>query len=151
MTDARTVVDAQALAEHVRDRMAEADPALRTLGIAITSIAPGRATARMTVRPEMLNGFGSCHGGYLTALADTAFAYACNTDNVATVASGLTIDFVAPAHAGDALVAQAQAVSGSGRTGVYDVLVRTEAGATVAVFRGRSYRLKGRPSVADRT
>lgn len=140
--------DRQALAEYVRERMVEADAASRLLGVTITAIGPGTAIAQMAVRHEMLNGMNTCQGGFITALADSAFAYACNSDNECTVASGLSVDFVAPAQAGDVLIAEARAVSATGRTGVYDVLVRNEAGATVAVFRGRSYRLKGRPSVA---
>lgn len=141
--------DPQALAEWVAQGMFKADQVANHLGMSVGAVAPGRATVQMQVRAEMLNGFRTCHGGYLTVLADTAFAYACNTDNEATVASGLSIDFIAPAREGDHLTAEAVRVSEAGRTGVYDVTVRNEAGDTMAVFRGRSYRLKGRPSVAE--
>lgn len=142
--------DPQALAEWVAQGMLKADPVARHLGLAVSAIAPGQATVHMQVRAEMLNGFRTCHGGYLTVLADTAFAYACNTGNECTVASGLSIDFVAPAREGDWLTAEARRVSEAGRTGVYDVSVHhRDTGALIAVFRGRSYRLKGRPSVAE--
>jgi acyl-CoA thioesterase len=139
--------ESQDLAERVAEAMIQTDGVVRHLGLEVTGMAPGRATVQMTVRAEMLNGFRTCHGGYLTVLADTAFAYACNTGNECTVASGLSIDFVAPAREGDRLSAEAQRVSEAGRTGVYDVTVRNAAGDTVAVFRGRSYRLKGRPVI----
>jgi acyl-CoA thioesterase len=139
--------ESQDLAERVAEAMIQADGVVRHLGLEVTGVAPGRATVLMTVRAEMLNGFRTCHGGYLTVLADTAFAYACNTGNECTVASGLSIDFVAPAREGDRLSAEAQRVSEAGRTGVYDVTVRNASGDTVAVFRGRSYRLKGRPVI----
>jgi len=141
-------LDPQHLAELVRDKLFAADRAAQSLGIAITAIGVGTATMTMSVRDDMLNGFNICHGGYITALADTAFAYACNSGNELTVASGLSVDFVAPAAPGEVLIARAHEVSASGRTGVYDVQVRTAAGAIVAAFRGRSYRIKGRPSVA---
>ena len=101
----------------------------------------------MTVRDEMLNGFDICHGGYITVLADSAFAYACNSHNVQTVASGIALDFMAPARRGDVLVAEAKEVFVAGRTGVYDINVVNQNGALVAVMRGKSYRMKGRAVV----
>ena len=97
----------------------------------------------MAVRSDMVNGHHICHGGMIFSLADTAFAYACNSRNRSTVASACHIDFLAPAHLGDSLVAEAVERSQSGRTGVYDVTVSTAAGKTVALFRGKSYRIQG--------
>ena len=123
------------------------DRATQGLGITITSIGPGQATLEMTVRADMLNGFDICHGGFITTLADSAFAFACNARNEMTVASGLSIDFLAPAREGDRLTAEAREVSLAGRTGVYDVSVRNQRGEAIAVFRGRSYCLKGKATV----
>ena len=145
--------DPQQLAEQVRALMLENDRATRALGMQVTAIGPGRATLTMPVRADMLNGHATCHGGMITTLADSAFAFACNAGNELTVASGVTIDFVAPGREGDLLTATAQEVQQAGRTGVYDVNVHNQRGELVAVFRGRSYRMKGKPSVnlpADR-
>ncbi len=140
-------MDPQAIAEHVRTGMLANDRATRGLGIAITAIAPGRATLEMTVRADMLNGFDICHGGFITTLADSAFAFSCNARNDMTVASGLSIDFLAPAREGDRLTAVATEVSLAGRTGVYDVNVHNQRGEAIAVFRGRSYCMKGKQTV----
>lgn len=138
---------AQQTAEHVREGMLANDRASKALGMQVRDIAPGRATVTMTVRPDMLNGFDICHGGLVTTLADSAFAFACNSYNELTVASGFSVDLVAPAREGDVLTAVAEEVSLAGRTGVYDVNVTNQRGERVAVFRGRSYRVKGKPSV----
>lgn len=140
---------AQQVAEHVQHGMLANDRASRALGMRITHIAPGQATLEMPVRDDMLNGFDTCHGGFITTLADSAFAFACNSRNTMTVASGLCIDFLAPARGGDVLVARAQEVSLAGRTGVYDVAVHNQRGEAIAVFRGRSYAMKGRATVAQ--
>ncbi|MGZ5133073.1 MAG: hydroxyphenylacetyl-CoA thioesterase PaaI [Caldimonas sp.] len=124
--------------------MFAADPASQGLGMAITSLGEGSATLTMTVRDDMLNGFELCHGGFITTLADSAFAYACNSRNVVTVAAGLTVDFLAPAHRGDVLTATAVEASRSGRTGVYDIVVANQRGTRVALVRGRSHSLSGR-------
>jgi acyl-CoA thioesterase len=137
--------DAQQTAERVRDAMFANDRAVRGLGMEIEAIAPGRADVTMIVREDMLNGHDICHGGFISALADSAFAYACNSYNEVTVASGFGIDFVAPARQGDRLVARCVEVSKAGRTGVYDTEVLNQRGERVAVFRGRSYTLKGKP------
>lgn len=137
----------QQTAEHVRDGMYARDRAAQGLAMRITHIAPGQATIEMTVREDMLNGFDICHGGFITTLGDTAFAYACNSYNEMTVASGLSVDFVAPGKPGDVLVAQATEVSQAGRTGVYDVSIRNQRGEAIALFRGRSYCMKGKPTV----
>lgn len=137
----------QATADHVAVAMMREDRACQALGIAVASIAPGRAVMTMTVRPDMLNGFGICHGGLIATLADSAFAYACNAYNELTVASGLSVDFLAPGREGDRLTAAAEEVSLAGRTGVYDVTVTNQRGERITVFRGRSHRMKGRPTV----
>ena len=140
---AMTTADARTLAERVADSMYERDTATQALGIRIAHVGPGYAELAMTVRADMLNGHEICHGGFIFTLADSSFAYACNSYNLNTVASGCGIDFLAPAREGDVLVAVAQERSISGRTGVYDIEVRTEAGVRIALFRGKSYRIKG--------
>jgi acyl-CoA thioesterase len=101
----------------------------------------------MTVRQDMLNGHATCHGGLITTLADSAFAFACNAYNEITVASGFDVNLMAAARLGDLLTAHAQELSKSGRTGVYDVTVTNQKGETLAAFRGRSYTMKGKPLV----
>ena len=139
----------QQTAELVRDGMFARDRAAQSLAMRITHIAPGEATIEMAVRDDMLNGFDTCHGGFITTLGDTAFAYACNTRNELTVASGLSVDFVAPGRGGDVLVAEAKELSQAGRTGVYDVTIRNRQGQLIALFRGKSYSMKGKPTVPD--
>ncbi len=136
----------QQLAEAVRDGMFENDHAARALGMAVTAVGPACATVTMTVRADMVNGHAICHGGLISTLADTAFAYACNSYNEMTVASGFAVDFVVPARLGDVLSADCTEVSKAGRTGVYDVRVHNQNDALVAVFRGRSHTLKGKPA-----
>lgn len=133
----------QALADAAAEAMWSRDRAAHALGMERTEVAPGRATLRMRVRPDMVNGHHICHGGLIFTLADTAFAYACNSYNLNTVASACHIDFLAPGREGDLLEAQAVERSASGRTGVYDVTVSVVGGHTVALFRGKSYRIKG--------
>jgi acyl-CoA thioesterase len=135
---------AQRTAEAVRDGMFAQDNASKGLGMRIETIGPGAARIGMTVRADMLNGFAICHGGFITTLADSAFAFACNSYNHLTVASGIVVDFLAPAHEGDRLTATACEVSRTGSTGVYDITVANQHGKTVAVMRGRSHTLKGR-------
>lgn len=137
----------QQLAEHVRVGMYANDRALKALGIVVTDIAPGKATVTMTVREDMLNGHDICHGGLISTLADSAFAYACNAYDELTVASGFSVDFIAPGRLGDLLTARCEEVSKAGRTGVYDVVVTNPRGERIAIFRGRSYTAKGRPAV----
>ena len=139
----------QQTAELVRDGMFARDRAAQSLAMRITHIAPGEATIEMAVRDDMLNGFDTCHGGIITTLGDTAFAYACNTRNELTVASGLSVDFVAPGRPGDVLVAEAKELSQAGRTGVYDVTIRNRQGQLIALFRGKSYSMKGKSTVPD--
>jgi acyl-CoA thioesterase len=139
----------QELAEHVRDGMFANDRASKALGMRIVEVGPGRAVVEMTVRETMVNGHDLCHGGLIATLADSAFAFACNSYNELTVASGFAIDILAPGKLGDVLTARCAEVSKSGRTGVYDAVVSNQRGERVAVFRGRSYTMKGRPAVAD--
>ena len=135
--------DGQALAERVAARMFESDHASRGLGMRIESVGPGRAEMTMTVRDDMVNGHAICHGGFIFLLADSTFAFACNSHDRNTVAQGCTIDYLAPAHEGDVLRAIGIERSRKGRTGVYDIEVRNQNGATVALFRGKSYRIDG--------
>ena len=134
---------AQRLAERVADGMFVNDRASRGLGMRIVSVAPGRAEMTMTVREDMLNGHAMCHGGFIFLLADSTFAFACNSYNRNTVAQGCSIDYLAPAHLGDVLHATGVERSRTGRTGVYDIEVRNQHGKTVALFRGKSYRIDG--------
>ena len=135
--------DAQDLARRVADAMFARDNASRGLGMRIARVGPGYAELTMTVRSDMVNGHAICHGGLVFTLADSAFAFACNSYNLNTVANGCTIEFLAPAHEGDVLTAVAHERSQVGRNGVYDVEVRNQAGTTVAHFRGKSTRIKG--------
>ena len=135
--------DPQALAEEVSAAIWSRDRATNALAMQILGVKPGYAMMSMPVRADMLNGHHICHGGYIFTLADSAFAYACNSYNKNTVASACHIDFLAPAREGDILQAEAVERSLSGRTGVYDVTVRTRGGKTIALFRGKSYRISG--------
>jgi acyl-CoA thioesterase len=137
----------QDLAERVRDGMLANDRATRMLGIRILAISPGAATLAMTVRDDMLNGHDICHGGLIATLSDSAFAFACNSYDELTVASGFGIDFIAPGRLGDVLTARCSEVAKAGRTGVYDTEVTNQRGERIAVFRGRSYTIKGKPAV----
>lgn len=143
-------MDAQATAEAVRDFMWANDRASRGLGMAVVEIGPGRATLTMTVREDMLNGLDICHGGFVTTLADSAFAFACNAYNETTVAAGFDVNLLAPGRLGDVLTARATELSRSGRTGVYDIAVTNQRGDAIAAFRGRSYTMKGRPLLPAR-
>ena len=137
------MADPQALAAAVGEGMYARDRAAQALGIELDAIEPGAAVCRMTVRDDMVQGHATCHGGLIFTLADTAFAYACNACNRVTVALGAEITFVAPARAGEVLIATARERSRSGRTGVYDVEVTNGAGMLVALFRGTSYEARG--------
>jgi acyl-CoA thioesterase len=142
MTKPRPDSAAQALAEATARAMWARDRAAQALGIEIVRVAPGRALATMMVRRDMVNGLAICHGGLIFSLADTAFAYACNTYNRNTVAAACHIDFLNPAKEGETLAAAAVERALSGRTGVYDVTVRVGR-RTIALFRGKSYRIAG--------
>ncbi len=137
------------MASAVCERMFGQDHASQSLGIEVPAVGPGTATLTMLVRADMCNGFKICHGGLIATLADSAFAFACNSHNEMTVASGFSIDFVAPAYVGNVLTAVAKELALAGRTGVYDVEVRNQHGELIAVFRGKSYRIKGRKIIED--
>ena len=139
---------AQRLAERVRDGMLANDRATRSLGMTVTEVSPGAATLAMAVREDMLNGHDICHGGFIATLADSSFAFACNSYNELTVAAGFAADFLAPARLGDVLTSRCVEISKAGRTGVYDAEVVNQRGERIAVFRGRSYTMKGKPVVA---
>jgi acyl-CoA thioesterase len=143
MSSAKAANAVQALAERVAAAMWERDGASQGLGMRIVSVGPGHSEMVMPVRADMVNGHAICHGGFMFTLCDSAFAYACNSYNLNTVASGCGIDFLAPAREGDVLTAIAQERSASGRTGVYDIEVRNQRGEKIALFRGKSYRVKG--------
>jgi acyl-CoA thioesterase len=132
------------LAVAVGEAMYARDTASQMLGMALEEVRPGYARLRLTVRPDMLNGHGSCHGGLVFALADSAFAFACNSHDVVTVAAGCSIEFLTPAQEGDELVAIAEERFREGRNGVYDVEVRRADGTLVATFRGRSSATRDR-------
>lgn len=144
MTRSVTAPDAQALAEAVAAAMLANDRATTSLGMLLIQITPGAARLRMTVLEHMLNGHATCHGGLIATLADSAFAFACNSYNETTVAAGFDVNFIAPAKLNDVLTATASEVSRSGRTGVYDVVVCNQHQERIAVFRGRSYTMLGR-------
>ena len=118
------------------------DAASQGLGMELVAVAPGRASLRMTVRADMVNGHAIGHGGLTFTLADSAFAFACNSYNRSTVAAGAEISFLAPTRLGDVLVADAVERSRAGRDGVYDVTVRS-ADTVVAQFVGRSKEIRG--------
>ena len=140
---------AQALAELAGRTMYERDPASQALGMLLAEIRPGYARMTMTVRADMLNGHATCHGGYIFMLADSAFAFACNSHNLSTVGAGCTIDYLAPGRADDVLVAEATEQALQGKTGVYDVTVKTADGRTIALFRGKSHRISGTVAPVD--
>jgi len=113
------------------------DPASRALGMALLELGAGRTVVAMTVRPDMVNGYDVCHGGLVATLADSAFALACNSRGLQTVAAGFDIAFLEPSHVGEVLVATAEERALRGRSGIYDVTVR-RAETVIAEFRGRS-------------
>ncbi len=133
----------EALAQAVAQAMFARDNASRKLGMRIEAVAPGYARLSMTVREDMVNGHAICHGGFIFTLADSAFAFACNSRNLNTVAAGGNIDFLAPAHIGDVLTAEAREQSLAGRTGVYDMTVTRQDGTRIALLRGKSARIAG--------
>ena len=123
-----------------------ADAASRALGMELVEVGPGRARVSMVVRPDMVNGHDLCHGGLIASLADSAFALACNSHGPVTVAAGFSIDFLQPGRLGQTLYADAREVSRRGRSGIYDVTVRSddaENGEVIAEFRGRSRTIAG--------
>ena len=132
----------QALAEATANTMFARDHATQALGIKIITIKPGVASMQMMVQKTMLNGHQTCHGGYIFTLADSAFAFACNSYNIQAVAAGCSIEYLAPAYEHDVLTAEAHEQSRTGRTGIYDVAVMNQEGKKIALFRGKSHQLK---------
>jgi acyl-CoA thioesterase len=136
-------VDSDAIARACADTMYANDRASAALGMTIVEVTEGRAELTMAVREDMVNGHDICHGGLIFTLADSAFAFACNSQNLNTVAAGARIEFLAPGKLGDQLTAVALQVSQGGRTGVYDVVVSNQDNRNVALFRGNSHRIGG--------
>lgn len=132
-------MDDTEIADKSREAMWANDLAVRALGMQVSVPGPGRAEAVLVVSENMVNGHDLCHGGYIFTLADTAFAYACNSYNRLAVAASATIEFVRPGRLGDTLTATAAEAHRGGRTGVYDIDVTNQEGERVAIFRGRSY------------
>jgi acyl-CoA thioesterase len=142
-----------ALAAEVARRMWAEDRASQALGMQLLEVRSGYARLCMPIRRDMTNGHGICHGGYMFLLADSTFAFACNSHNQRAVAAGAEIHFLAPAHEGDLLTAEGVEVHVAGRSGVYDMRVTDQTGRLVAVFRGRSATIKGQfidPANPDR-
>lgn len=135
--------DPQQLAEACSEAMHVNDAASKWLGMEILETRPGQAKLQMTIRKEMTNGHDNCHGGFIFSLADSAFAHACNNTNKMTVASGCSIEYLKPGTLGDILTATATERSRTRRTGVYDVEITNQNGQIVAIFRGKSYQIKG--------
>lgn len=133
--------DPQQLAESCARHMFQEDKASQAMGMTIEAIAPGAATLRMEVRDDMVNGHDICHGGKIFCLADSAFAFACNSENQAAVAATCNIDFVRPAFKGDVLTAIASVVYQGRRSGVYQAQVINQNGELVALFKGNAARL----------
>lgn len=136
-TESQKIAELAALALFAKDQ------ASANLGITIESVRPGCARLRMTVRSDMVNGHGMCHGGMIFSLADSAFAVACNTHNAVAVAAAASIDFLAPAQVHDELTAEARELWRSRRSGIYEVSVSNQRGETIALFRGRSHCIGG--------
>ena len=135
---------AQQVADAVRDAMWQDDHSSRLLGLSLLAVGPGTATMSMTVREDMLNSHRICHGGLMTTLADSTFAFACNAYNELTVASGFDVNIFASARLGDVLTATAHEVARTRRTGVYDIDVHDQNGRRMLAFRGRSVTLTGK-------
>ncbi len=138
-----TSMTAQQLAEASAQAMWDEDRASQWLGMRIDEIAPGKAVLSMDIRREMTNGHDTCHGGFIFSLADSAFAFACNSYNQRAVAQMVQITYIAPAYFGDRLRAQAHEVSRRGRSGIYDIRVTNQNGEHIAEFRGHSRVVKG--------
>lgn len=133
----------QELAEASAQAMWNEDSASRRLGMRLARIAPGEAVLTMTITDAMTNGHGNAHGGYIFTLADSAFAFACNSYNQLVVAQQCSITYLIPGHVGDVLTATAREVSRRGRSGIYDIRITNQDGAHVAEFRGHSRTVKG--------
>ena len=136
-------MNAQGLAERAAEAMLSRDEASRSLGMRLEEVRPGFARLCMTVRADMVNGHGTCHGGIVFSLADSAFAVACNTHNAVTVAAAASIDFLTATRVDEELVAEARELWRSQRSGIYEVVVANRRGKPIALFRGRSHCVGG--------
>ena len=136
--------DADRMAAEIAGMMWADDRASQALGMELLDVRSGYARIRMPIRRDMTNGHGICHGGYMFLLADSTFAFACNSHNQRAIAAGAEIHFVASAHEGDVLTAEGLELHLAGRSGVYDMRVTDQDGRLVALFRGRSATIKGR-------
>lgn len=137
------ILSADAIAKAAGDAMWAEDRATQGMGMTLVSVTSGRAEITMPVREDMVNGHGICHGGFIFALADSAFAFACNSRNLVTVAAGARIDFLRPAKLGERLTAIATVVHQGKRSGIYDSIVTNQEGAIIAQFRGNSATIGG--------
>ena len=136
--------DAKDLASQVGRTMFAVDTASKdTMGMELISCEPGRAVIRMEVKPLHLNGHQICHGGFIFTLADSTFAFACNSYNKATVAAGCSIEFLKPGQLGDVLTCEGVEQTLSGRHGIYDMKVSNQRGEVIALFRGKSAQIQG--------
>ncbi|PQA82508.1 phenylacetic acid degradation protein PaaD [Limnohabitans sp. TS-CS-82] len=143
-TELQNDPQAIALAQQVAQSMFAVDTATKdTMGIEILVCEPGRAVLRMPVQPLHLNGHQICHGGFIFTLADSTFAFACNSYNKAAVAAGCSIEFLKPAKLGDVLTCEGVEQTLSGRHGIYDMRVTNQHGDTIALFRGKSAQIQG--------
>jgi len=143
MSKAVEQAPAQRLAEESAQALYRRDRASQALGMKLAAVRPGWARVEMSVRADMLNGHDVCHGGILFALADSAFAFACNSYNESTVAAAAAIDFLSAARLGDELTAEAAELWRTRRNGIYEITVTNHRGERIALFRGRSYRIEG--------
>ncbi|MEX0734919.1 MAG: hydroxyphenylacetyl-CoA thioesterase PaaI [Steroidobacteraceae bacterium] len=134
----------QAIAERATQALYDGDRASQMLGMKVESCSPGQATVSMRIRSDMVNGHRICHGGLIFALADSAFAFACNSHGDNTMAAGAAIEFLAPGREGDVLQAIAAERWRAGKAGIYEIEVRNQRDETVALFRGRSHQVAGR-------
>jgi acyl-CoA thioesterase len=135
---------AQKQAQACADAMYKGDNATIGQKIELLEIGPGVATMRMQVQPHQTNGHGMCHGGFIFMMADSCFAFACNSHNQRAVAASANIEFLAPAQLGDVLIARAREIAISGRAGHYEIMVtRQSDDALIAIFRGKSATIKG--------
>ena len=135
---------ARSVARRSVDTLFGGDRASQMLGMKVEECGPGTASVSMRIRADMVNGHGICHGGLVFALADSAFAFACNSHGDNTVAAGAAIEFLLPAREGDLLTANAHERWRTGRSGIYEIEVRNQHGEAVALFRGRSHQVAGR-------
>ncbi|MDO4683732.1 MAG: hydroxyphenylacetyl-CoA thioesterase PaaI [Lautropia sp.] len=133
----------EALARACAEAMWQADPASQDLGMRLGDILPGQASVSMTITRQMLNGHATCHGGFIFSLADSAFAFACNTYNQRAVAQHCSITYLAPAFENDELTARATEVHRSARSGLYNVIVTNQKNELISEFRGHARTIKG--------